>query len=266
MKKSLLILLIILSLFAFGCKKEKRLKYNKIEAEHVIEDQYMSSFVLLKTIPHEGNMKDLRHSITVFCDFLKGSGRYYHYYQVDYTSNDDEIDQYYHVFNNQDGDERKYSQNFLPYYKFSGVKNIDVLFEYEFSLDNINVVTQEVKYHEDVITLDEDLDEFKTEINDFEFIVNEVVKEEEDYNLYNIFFNIGDLKGGHIDLQTWIETSDNQLFPFVGIYHYQLDRGNYETYGYERIDKKVNVNKVYFKVNYYKDNNVTTYLYQKSIK
>ena len=228
MKKSLLILLIILSLFAFGCKKEKRLKYNKIEAEHVIEDQYMSSFVLLKTIPHEGNMKDLRHSITVFCDFLKGSGRYYHYYQVDYTSNDDEIDQYYHVFNNQDGDERKYYQN--------------------------------------VITLDEDLDEFKTEINDFEFIVNEVVKEEEDYNLYNIFFNIGDLKGGHIDLQTWIETSDNQLFPFVGIYHYQLDRGNYETYGYERIDKKVNVNKVYFKVNYYKDNNVTTYLYQKSIK
>ena len=75
MKKSLLILLIILSLFAFGCKKEKRLKYNKIEAEHVIEDQYMSSFVLLKTIPHEGNIKDLRHSITVFCDFLKILGR-----------------------------------------------------------------------------------------------------------------------------------------------------------------------------------------------
>ena len=257
MKKYFSFLLILLSLFLVSCtEKEKGLKYEKIDAEHLISDESISSYLVLRSRLMDD---DMYHSLTIYSNFLKGTGRYYHYYQVDYLTNSGDIEQYYHLFNITDNDERKYSQNFLPYYKFSGVKEFDVLFEYEYIINEEKIVNQ-IKYHEEVLTIDESKENYSDKLEDVDIKYSELLKDERKY--YNINIDFKDLNSGHIDLQSWILTSDGKLYPFLGIYHYQLDRGNYDSIGYEEIDKNIEIVKIYFKINHYYDEKVDSYLYQ----
>lgn len=257
MKKYLSFLLIFISLFLISCaSEEKGLKYEKIEAEHLVSDESISSYLVLKSKLIDEKM---HHSLTIYSNFLKGTGRYYHYYQVDYLTNDGDIEQYYHLFNMTDNDERKYSQNFLPYYKFSGVKEFDVLFEYEYILNEEKIVNQ-IKYHEDVLSFEEDEKKYSDTLENVEIKYNEIFKDEKKF--YNINIDFEELDSGHIDLQSWILTSNGELYPFFGVYHYQLDRGDYNSIEYDEIDKNLEIEKIYFKINHYYDDKVDSYLYQ----
>ena len=185
------------------------------------------------------------YNLTIYSDFLKGTGRYYHYYQVDYKLLNDKIMQYYHIFTYEET-ERKYAQKFAPHEMIDGIKEFDVAIDYEYKLDSEEVIKNVLKYHEDIITFNQD------DYNDSgssKFIVTlDKVLEENKYK-FNVDFN--DESGGHFDLQVFALTDKEEVFPFYGVYHYELQRGAYSTITYEQIEKNVKIKSFYYKLNYY---------------
>ena len=248
MKKVLILYILIIAFSLVGCSKNiERLQYEKIDAPHLVSDDSISSYMLIKSSPNEeGKMV---YNLTIYSDFLKGTGRYYHYYQVDYKLLNDKIMQYYHIFTYEET-ERKYAQKFAPHEMIDGIKEFNVAINYEYKLDSEEVINKVLKYHEDIIGFKVNIDYFNG--NNGEFIVNLDKVEEENKYKFGIDFSE---TSGHFDFQAFIETSYGEVYPFYGIYHYELQRGNYSTITYEKVDESIKIKAFYYILNYYSSNN-----------
>lgn len=251
MKKTVvLILILVINVLLIGCKNDSvGLKYEKIAADHLISSDGVSSYMTVISKKTDG---DMYYSLTVYSDFLKGTSRYYNYYQVDYLT-DDGIKQYYHNFVFEDADKRKYAQNFLPYQKIDEIKSFDVLFSYEYK-ENEEVIKNDLKYHEEILKLTEEEKKLISKFSEFNFYVDTKVIDENNIG-YKINLDINDIETGHLDFQTWIETGDGDILPFYGVYHYQTERGNYKDVGYEKLDINTKIKKMYLKIEHYSENN-----------
>lgn len=243
-------LIFILFLSSCGGYKIEGLKYQKIEADHNLNDDNISSYLLIKSQLENNDSNQMIYNITFYSDFLRGTGRYYHYYQVDYKDLDDKIHQYYHVFDYSET-ERKYAQKFAPHEVINGISEVDVAIEYEFILDSVEPITNVLTYHEDIIKYNDIKDLNSSNDNLFEVILDKISED----NKYKFSINIiEEINSGHFDFQAFALTSDGKVFPFYGIYHYEVQRGDYSTLSYEEIDSSINISSFIYVIKYYKDN------------
>lgn len=249
MKKSLfLLLLILVSMFLISCKDEAGLKYEKIEAEHNIINEDVSSYF---TVSSKLVNDKYYYSLVIYANFLQGTSRYYNYYQVDYKTINNEIKQYYHNFTFEDSVDRNYAQRFLPVQQLDELVEFDVLFNYEYKKDD-EKIEKDLLYHEDVLKLsDDDISKALNESDSFSFTYDDINGETKKLKI-NLEFS--DLELGHLDFQTWIKTKNGKIIPFYGVYHYQVERGSFKTISYEELGN-IEIDEIYIKINCYSLNN-----------
>lgn len=258
MKKIIIfyMLIMLLCLSSCGGYQIEGLQYPVIEAEHNIESETVSSYLLIKSSIVDEKMY---YNFTIYSDFLRGTGRYYHYYQVDYKTNNDTIIQYYHVFDYTET-ERKYAQKFAPHERIDKLDEFNVAIDYEYKLDSEVVINETLKYHEDIIKL-EDLDKYVNSDNIFDVILDKIDSE----NKYKFTIKFSE-ELGHFDFQAFIKTTDGEIFPFYGIYHYELKRGNYTTLSYEELASNIKIDEIYYKIIYYSNESANGLNYYGIIK
>lgn len=269
MKKWLILLLFGL-LFISGCSRMKGLQYEKILAEHEIYNQDLNSYLLVngKPVLEKESIK-IKYAITIYANIIAGTGRYFNYYQVDWTTDTGRIDQYYHIFN-EDARKRSYAQNFFPYNYVYGslITKIDVLFDYEY-LQQEESVEAKIMYSEDLLTLNAselDSSKFASTLENYQIELIAIKRKMEDFNRFKL--NIGFLnldQESHIDFQSWIVTNDDKIYPFYGIYHYQLSNGDYISVGDEMIDNIIDFKEMFCKIKYYHNRDVYEEYYKMNI-
>lgn len=269
MKKWLILLLFGL-LFISGCSRMKGLQYEKILAEHEIYNQDLNSYLLVngKPVLEKESIK-IKYAITIYANIIAGTGRYFNYYQVDWTTDTGKIDQYYHIFN-EDARKRSYAQNFFPYNYVYGslITKIDVLFDYEY-LQQEESVEAKIMYSEDLLTLNAselDSSKFASTLENYQIELIAIKRKMEDFNRFKL--NIGFLnldQDSHIDFQSWIVTNDDKIYPFYGIYHYQLNNGDYISVGDEMIDNIIDFKEMFCKIKYYHNSDVYEEYYKMNI-
>ncbi|MDD2492912.1 MAG: hypothetical protein PHY83_03105 [Bacilli bacterium] len=269
MKKWLILLLFGL-LFISGCSRMKGLQYEKILAEHEIYNQDLNSYLLVngKPVLEKESIK-IKYAITIYANIIVGTGRYFNYYQVDWTTDTGRIDQYYHIFN-EDARKRSYAQNFFPYNYVYGslITKIDVLFDYEY-LQQEESVEAKIMYSEDLLTLNAselDSSKFASTLENYQIELIAIKRKMEDFNRFKL--NIGFLnldQESHIDFQSWIVTNDDKIYPFYGIYHYQLSNGDYISVGDEMIDNIIDFKEMFCKIKYYHNSDVYEEYYKMNI-
>lgn len=240
--------------------------FQKISGSHTIVDEDVSSYILIKNRPYKD---ELLYSMTIYMDFYRGerTNRFYEYYQIDYYLQDDTFGYDYHLFDNIDGAKRIYGQNFMPFYNIGGVvKNVKYQIKYSFDMKNketneIETFNKVINYSEDLISFDSNA-KYSQTCEDFIFEFNDCSINGEKYNRYKLNMIINNDKSGHIDMQSFIECKDGKIYPYLGIYHYNLERGNFNSVSDDKIDKEYEINKVYYIVNYYSlDGELTQYYY-----
>ena len=269
MKKYLIFLLLVL-LFLTGCSKLKGLQYEKIEASHVVYDEDVSSYFLLYGKPVlENNSIGLKYSITIYSNIKTGNSRYFNYYQVDWTTDTNYIDQYYHIFV-EDARKRSYAQNFFPYNYIEGnrIKTIDVMFDYEYVIDEIKTITK-ATYSEEIMNISKnDLDDLKfvEELQNYDIKLLGEKRPEEDFNRFKLNIGFIDLNEiSHIDFQSWIVTKDQEIYPFFGIYHYQLTNVDFISVSDETVSDAISCDELYCQIKYYYSDQMVEVFYRTKI-
>lgn len=256
----LIAILAMLTICLIGCKKE-RPEVKPIEASHMIYDEKINSYMRILSRPgYEKNELVTEYSFTFFSHFIKLdgiTGRYYNYYQVDWLTDNNQLDYSYHVFDYLDGAERNYSQNFHPYHKLKGdlLTNIKVQIDYEYNYEvasEIVLKEETVTYNEDILIFSENYAaKYENTTNEFNVKIVNGSAAEKGYTRYYLSFELKDEDKGHLDLQTWTIIND-KVIPLYGLYHYQFNNGNYNTYG-EGIDMldEFQFDTVYCQINTY---------------
>lgn len=273
MKRYLIIILMLLC-FMVSCgedteyepmRPEDREGFEKISADHTIIDEDVSTYLLIK---NKLSKDDLLYSVTLFMDFEKGqrTSRYYEYYQFDYYLENDSFGTHYHDFDRIDGALRKYGQNFMPYYNLnSDIDYFNFKLKYSFLMKNDNdediLYEKEYKFKEEIIKFDEtanyvDLD------NQFDIELIDSSVEGERFNRYklNIKPKFKDEFEGHLDIQCFFKHNEN-YYPYLGLYHYNIKNGDYISVSDEIIDKNIIIDKLYIQINRYNINGIKDTLY-----
>lgn len=255
MKKWFSLLLLSLLLIS-GCSKIRGLQYEKIIADHLIYGEALNSYFLVNAKPVVENEKiKVKYAITIFANIVSGTGRYFNYYQIDWATDTNKIDQYYHIFN-EDARKRSYAQNFFPYNYVSGktLTKIDVLFDYEY-LQGETSVTNKIMYSEELMSLttnELESTKFLPSLANYQIDLKAVKRANESFVRFKLDISFDDLEEqGHLDFQSWIVTNDNHIYPFYGIYHYQLNNGDYISIGDETVDNIIDFKEMFCKLKYY---------------
>lgn len=268
-----LFIFIVILFSLSGCKDRLQgLQYEKIKANHEIFVNDVSSYFIINSKPVlEKNDINQKFSITIFSNIITGTKRYFNYYQIDYQTDENIINQYYHIFES-DAKKRNYAQNFFPYNYIEGnyLSKIDVLFNYEYMIGEQKTVA-DLKYSEEMFTLNVDeiaTKDFVDRLDNFDINLICIHKNTEDFNRFklNIYFNELE-ENSHIDFQSWIVTKDKKIYPFYGIYHYQINNGDFISIGDQTIERIIDFDSIYCKVKYYNNNESepSEYLYKTNI-
>lgn len=269
MKKGFILLLFSLLLVS-GCSKMKGLQYDKIVAEHDIYYQDLNSYFLVNAKPVlDQEIIKVKYAITIYANIVSGTGRYFNYYQVDWTTDTGRIDQYYHIFM-EDARKRSYAQNFFPYNYVYGasITKVDVLFDYEY-LQAEESIEVKAKYSEELMNLQaSELSDskFVNSLENYQIELLAIKRKAEDFIRFKLNIRFLDLKeSSHIDFQSWIVTDKDEIYPFYGIYHYQLDNGDYISVGDEMIEDIIKFKEMFCKIKYYHQDTLYEEYYKMNI-
>lgn len=271
MRKYLICILLVFTLFLGSCKKEEeQFVAKEIIADHVtlVDNDEISPYVIIQSVLDEND--NLIYSLYYISIFPKQfndqetnvtlTERFYDYYQVDYITESGKYDNYYHQYNYIDKSERSYGQNFLPQYDFKEeLKTVNVLVKYRFTKNNEELV-KEIKFKEEIIKFN--IDNYNN-INNNKYYVNLVKtkNDNEDFNRYKLEINFDNLiTKGHFDIQTWVEI-DDKIYPFVGYYHYRPNHGNIYSTTDIKMTAQKEINKMYCNICYYDENGVKSNYY-----
>ena len=261
------ILVLFACLFFAGCRTMKGLQYDKIVAEHEVYHQDLNSYVLINAQPVlEKDTIKVKYAITIYANIVAGTGRYFNYYQVDWTTDTGKIDQYYHIFK-EDARKRSYAQNFFPYNYVDGkqITKVDILYDYEYLLQEEKIAAK-VQYSEEMMRLmpSELTDsKFVNSLENYQIELIALKRKTEAVNRFKLNIRFIDLEeASHIDFQSWIVTNDGDIYPFYGIYHYQIDNGDFISVGDEIIADIIDFKEMFCKIKYYHQDEV----YQNIIK
>lgn len=67
----------------------------------------------------------------------------------------------------------------------------------------------------------------------------------------------------HLDMQSWVESSEGRTYPLLGVYNMQYKEKKFASTDNEKIAQVTHPENIYFKVNYYdNDAKLSTYLYR----
>jgi len=264
------ILVLFACLFFAGCRTMKGLQYDKIVAEHEVYHQDLNSYVLINAKPVlEKDTIKVKYAITIYANIVAGTGRYFNYYQVDWTTDTGKIDQYYHIFK-EDARKRSYAQNFFPYNYVDGkqITKVDILYDYEYLLQEEKIAAK-VQYSEEMMRLmpSELTDsKFVNSLENYQIELIALKRKTEAVNRFKLNIRFIDLEeASHIDFQSWIVTNDGDIYPFYGIYHYQIDNGDFISVGDEIIADIIDFKEMFCKIKYYHQDEVYQEYYKMNI-
>lgn len=282
MKKYLSLLLIIILLFTFSCKKEKEkgseepVEFETVEFsgkhEYSLLSNNIYSYMIYKAKP---SSKGLLQSLTFYSFIIKNDieNRDYEYFQVDYSlknATDTVTNTYYHIFDSQDDPKGLYAQNFMPYINIYGdhlMDKMQALIKYSYDQDKVNV-KKEVTYAEEVIKYNLN-DEYKETLSsDFNVVFYETDNSTVENKSYKLIFNFDDklYTTGHFDFQVFLEI-DGEVLPFYGVYNYPVRNGSFITISDEKIEATYDITKVYWNINHYdEDGKLTNVLYKENFQ
>ncbi|HRT68770.1 MAG TPA: hypothetical protein P5173_00965 [Bacilli bacterium] len=264
------ILVLFACLFLAGCRTMKGLQYDKIVAEHEVYHPDLNSYVLINAKPVlEKDTIKVKYAITIYANIVAGTGRYFNYYQVDWTTDTGKIDQYYHIFR-EDARKRSYAQNFFPYNYVDGkqITKVDILYDYEYLLQEEKIAAK-VQYSEEMMRLmpSELTDsKFVNSLENYQIELIALKRKTEAVNRFKLNIRFIDLEeASHIDFQSWIVTNDGDIYPFYGIYHYQIDNGDFISVGDEIIADIIDFKEMFCKIKYYHQDEVYQEYYKMNI-
>jgi len=264
------ILVLFACLFLAGCRTMKGLQYDKIIAEHEVYHPDLNSYVLINAKPVlEKDTIKVKYAITIYANIVAGTGRYFNYYQVDWTTDTGKIDQYYHIFK-EDARKRSYAQNFFPYNYVDGkqITKVDILYDYEYLLQEEKIAAK-VQYSEEMMRLmpSELTDsKFVNSLENYQIELIALKRKTEAVNRFKLNIRFIDLEeASHIDFQSWIVTNDGDIYPFYGIYHYQIDNGDFISVGDEIIADIIDFKEMFCKIKYYHQDEVYQEYYKMNI-
>ncbi len=261
------LIILILSMLLISCKKndiplDEDGKYNPpiLEGNHTILDEDLDLYLLVQGKPDP----DLKYAITIYSDFKKENrtSRHYSYYQADYITKDNVLNQYYHFFDFvTDGTQRSYAQRFLPFNKLSDVlKKITIKFEYSFMIENV-VYEKECLFEEEMLDFNSN-DEYLTSINGYNVnILNEV--DDDGNNSYKLNIEMLEEHDGHLDFTVFVKFSDGKIYPLYGIYHYNFARGNYLSSSATYVDGSLSIIEEYYLFKECLSDGTINYIYYK---
>ena len=281
MKKIILCLLLICFITVFvSCKKDKETipidennEIIKIIANHTISEDDLNIYLLLQSKPvKENNQTFEKQSITIYSDFLKENrtSRHYSYYQVDYYYGD-KSQTYYHIFDfTNEANKRSYAQCFLPFNVLENrISNLAVKFEYSYMIGE-EVFEKECQFLEDMIVFDEKYNYIES-INGYRISIDKVINddiyaEKEDYNRYKLTLEFLDEtlnKDGHIDFTAFVKFNDGNVYPLYSLYHYNFNRGSYNSVRSTTINKDFIIEEIYYVIEeYYTDGTINKIYYK----
>jgi len=264
------ILVLFACLFFAGCRTMKGLQYDKIVAEYEVYHPDLNSYVLINAKPVlEKDTIKVKYAITIYANIVAGTGRYFNYYQVDWTTDTGKIDQYYHIFK-EDARKRSYAQNFFPYNYVDGkqITKVDILYDYEYLLQEEKIAAK-VQYSEEMMRLmpSELTDsKFVNSLENYQIELIALKRKTEAVNRFKLNIRFIDLEeASHIDFQSWIVTNDGDIYPFYGIYHYQIDNGDFISVGDEIIADIIDFKEMFCKIKYYHQDEVYQEYYKMNI-
>jgi len=259
MKKKYLSLLFIIAicLMVISCKKDKipvddEGNYNPpiLAGEHTIFEKDLDIYLLIQGKPEyviNSNNTELKYAITIYSDFKKDNrtSRHYSYYQVDYLTKDNVLNQYYHFFDFvTDGTERSYAQRFLPYNKLTDLLDVlRVKFEYSYMINEV-VYEEECTFEEEILEFNQN-ENFQDSIEGYDVSITKTVDEKEK-NRYKLNLQISEEKEGHLDFCSFVKFSDGKIYPLYGLYHYNFARGNYLSTSDTIVSKGLEIEEIYY--------------------
>lgn len=268
-KKLFIVLLFSLLIVSVGCKDKEEFVPGKIQAGHNFYDEDFFSYIKLSTNLSiiDGEIVP-KYSITTQMKVNNGTARKIKYYQIDWITSDDTYETYYRNDEDAQNDSRFIGQEFLPFVRISGdsMKTIKGLFQYQRTI-NATIEEKELAYSEDVFTFSHD--DFINSSNSIEnvlsFGINYDDSDEENYR-FKIFIDfVENTNPSHIDMQSWFEIDNGDVYPLMGLYHYATKSENYLSVSDEKITKEIVIKTLYIKLNYIINNETITAYYKLSI-
>lgn len=261
-------LLACLCLF-ISCKKDEKVELKEIIGNHTIVDDDLDIYLFIQNKPvYENNKTVNKQAITIYSDFLKENrtSRHYSYYQVDYKTINDDLNQYYHLFDfTTDGTERSYAQNFLPFNDLGSlIKEISVKFEYSYMIGE-EVFEKECIFKEEMISFDNNAI-YQNVLDNYLISINKKYDSEIESNRYKLnieFVNESLNKEGHIDFAVFGKCNDGTIYSLYNVYHYNYRRGSYNSVRDTVIEERYNIEEFYYVIYEYLLDGTVNKLYYK---
>lgn len=234
MSKKILIFLLFITIFLFGCVKEEE-KYT-----HLLFDESVSPYIIIKAnTKYIYNFEDKKEKITTF-DI-----------DLDITSN---------VYENIDFQLEVVSmfKDTVIYKKSTRIPNVYSLDKgVSISGNGVSKFILKIKdlvFYEEVIKIDDGnvkpvdyLDEFISDDVSLDVIISE------DNEKYILGFNLDANENYHIDMQCYLVDNQYDLYSFLGVYNYY--RNSFPlTVNNNYIYKDMNIEYLYVRVAYYDEN------------
>lgn len=258
MKKILIIFILSISLLNLSaCKKGKDYEPEKIVAEHQFFDDNFYNYIRYINYPYSNNNSIIfKQSLTAYMGVKNGTSRSINSYQYDYSHSKLEI--YYNLDPRklEGGTLRRFSHEFLPEYLFDEkIKSISGKVNYSYKEDAIEHIKtytfKEIFFNEGFID-----SSFTEEKQIVEFTFSIISNSNENFNRLKINAIIPKTNNPfHLDFQTFIKTKSGDVYPFLGIYNYNLIDEDYLSISDLKLDKEIDIDYLLIYAEY---NNGTT--------
>lgn len=279
MKKFAIILLLLFLISLSACKKEKTENkepptHNKIEASHLLSHEDIESSIHIIATPElKENRLLSKYSIATYMKIKRGLERNLDFYQFDWTYDDNTYETYQHT-NIKEIDAPfipSYAQQFLlpMFLPRNDIISIQGMIKYSHKIDLL-LLEKSVSFQETIFKLTkEDFHTYEEKhFNPFMQVAMHFLDlEEEEFYRFKLSFTLFDPPAFlHLDIQSWIVTEEEQIFPFIGIYNYTSKEEHYETLSDVKVYKYVNIKDIYIKCINTTNNNEEMLLYKMPFK
>lgn len=249
MKKIYIVFLLFLFFFVLSsCKKDDVFIPEEIAAEHQFYDENFYNYIRYINFPYfEKTKTTFKQSLTTYMGIKTGTNRSIDYYQFDYSHSYKET--YFNVEPTvlDGGIVRRFSHEFLPESIIkSKINSIYGKIVYSHTIDLITE-TKTYLFKESFFTTELINSSFSnSNQNDavlFSFLNNSIKTEP----FYRFKINAIVPKNStpyHLDFQTYIKTTSNDIYPFMGIYNYNLINEDYISISDLKVDKQIDIEEI----------------------
>lgn len=255
MKKLSIIFILLISVFTLSaCIKEKPYSPEKIIAEHQFYDENFYNYIRYVNFPYINNETiKSKQSLTAYMGIKNGTQRSIDSYQFDYKHS--HLETYFSLEPTllDGGIVRKFSHEFLPAFDLeSKITDISGKVVYSHIIDAIKE-TKTYLFKETFFGVDYTnstfLENNQTDSIKFSFTNNTI--NSETYYRFKINALVPKTSNPyHLDFQTYLKTTTDEIYPFMGIYNYHLIDEDYISISDLKVDKKINVESILFYAEY----------------